>query len=104
MGLFIQKDTALSDSIKVSYHRIIEFSFNSLTGRCFVIVASYISEADEEAGKAPYSQASFELHTVNPLELITAQQVGVPLMGVVQSILENAILSEVAEFSGATIS
>lgn len=103
MGIHIAKDTALSDSIKANYHRIVEFTFNSITGRCVVVIASYITEADEEDGKAPYSHASYTLTTVNPLQQITVENVGVPLMGIVQSMLEAAIVAEIPEFSGATI-
>lgn len=103
MGIHIAKDTALSDSIKANYHRIVEFSFNSTTGKCVVAVASYITEADEEAGKSPYGHASYTLSTVNPLQLITQGNVGIPLMEIVQQMLESAIVAEIPEFSGATI-
>lgn len=103
MGLHKQLDTALSDSVKTTYHRVVELSFNSLTGRVLVTVFSYITEADEEAGKAPYSQSSYELSTVNPLEAIAAGDVGKPVMFKVQQMLEAAIVAEVPEFAGATI-
>lgn len=94
MGLHKQIDTALSDSIKTTYHRIVEFSFNALTGKATVIVFSYISEADEEAGKAPYQQHTFTLNTVVPSPELWAQ---------VQALLENAIVAETSEFADATI-
>lgn len=103
MGLFIDKDTTLSASIKCNYHRIVEFSFNSLTGRTLVTIYSYITKADAEAGKAPYSQASHELTTVNPLKLIEQAEVGTPLFLVVQSMLENSIVTDVPEYAEAVI-
>lgn len=103
MGLHKQLDTTLSDSVKASYHRIVEFSFNSLTGKSMVTVMSFISEADEEAGKSPYSQSSYSLSTVNPLKLIEQAEVGAPVMGIVQGMLEAAIVAEVPEFAEATI-
>jgi hypothetical protein len=103
MGLFIEKDTTLSDTIKTGYHRIGEFSFNSFTGRTLVTVFSFISESDADAGKAPYSQATYELSSVNPLQLIEQSQVGTPLMLIVQQMLETAIVADAPEFSGAII-
>lgn len=103
MGLHIAKDTTLSDSIKTNYHRIVEFSFNALTGRTIVVVQSYITEQDEEAGKAPYSQSAHELKTVNPMAVIEAAHAGIPVLGVIQNMLETAIVNEVEEFAGATI-
>lgn len=103
MGLFISKDTALSDSIKCYYHRIAEFSFNSFTGKTEVTIFSFITEADADAGKSPYSQASYTLTSVNPLKLITAGDVGVPVLGIVQAMLEAAIVHDVPEFESASI-
>ncbi len=103
MGLFLDKDTALSENIKCNYHRIVEFSYNSTTNTTIVAIASYISESDEEAGKAPYSSASYKLYSVNPLQLIQESQVGVPVFAIVQNMLEQAIVSDVPEFNGAVI-
>lgn len=103
MGLYKQKDTELSDSIKTNYHRIGEFSFNSFTGKTLVTVFSYITFEDAEAGKAPYTQNSYELISVNPLKIIAEAEVGSPIFLIIQQMLEAAILTDIAEFSGATL-
>lgn len=103
MGLFIDKNTTLSDSIKCNYHRIGEFSFNSFTGKTLVTVFSFISEADADAGKAAYTQNTYELHTINPMQLIKAGEVGVPVFAIVQDMLESAIVRDVPEFGSAVI-
>ncbi len=104
MGLHKALDTNLSDSVKASYHRIMGFYFDAKTGLTDVTVFSFISEQDEEAGKAPYSQSTYKLATVNPMELIVQSDVGLPVMAKIQAMLEPAIVAEVPEFSDAVIS
>ena len=96
MALFIDHDTTLSDSIKTTYHRIAEFSFNVFTGKVLVTVFSFITKADADSGKAPYSQANYQLTTIDPVQY--AQ-----LYPVLQSVLENGILADVPEFNGASL-
>lgn len=103
MGIFIDKNTEISSTIKCNYHRIVELSFNSMTGRTMVLLYSYISKVDAEEGKAQYTQYTYELKTVNPLEMIVEGDVGTPVMLKVQAMLEAAIVAEVPEFAGATI-
>lgn len=103
MGLYIEKDTTLSESIKTTYHRIGEFTFNSFTGKTLVTVFSFISFADAEAGKAPYSQQSYELISVDPFKIIQQEEVGTPLFLILQGMLEQALVTDIFEFSGATI-
>lgn len=103
MGLYIDIPTELSENIHTTYHRIGEFSFNSFTGAINVTVFSFISFEDAESGKSPYSQATYKLSTIDPATLIVSSNVGASLFAIVQTLLESAIVREIAQFSGATI-
>lgn len=103
MGLYKDLDVAFSDSVKANYHRIVNFAFDSEVVKSSVVVKSYVSKADADAGKDHVGVRSFTLSTVNPLELIAEADVGTPVMLKVQALLEAAIIAEVPEFAGAVI-
>ena len=93
MGLYKDLDVSFSDTVKAGYHRIVEFSFNSITGACLVQVQSYVSKADADAGKAPVLSRGLSLNVTPSVELYAD----------IQALLEAAILAQSSEFEGATI-
>lgn len=103
MGLYKDLAVDFSDVVKASYHRIVSFSFDSVSFTTIVVVSSYISQADAEAGKNSVGTRNASLATVNPLELIAEGDVGTPVMVKIQSMLEAALVAESSDFAGATI-
>ena len=103
MGLYVDLSVDFSDVVKANYHRVVSFSFDSVSFKTSVVVNSYIALADADAGKSSVGTRNFSLATVNPLELIAEGDVGTPVMAKIQSMLEAAIVAEVSDFAGAVI-
>lgn len=103
MGLYVDLAVDFSDVVKANYHRIVSFSFDSVSYKTSIVVNSYISQADADAGKSSVGVRGYSLATVNPLELIEAGDVGTPVLLKVQSMLEAAVKAESSDFAGAII-
>lgn len=103
MPLIKSFDTEISNSIKTTFHVTVEFSFNAITRTTLVNTMSYISAEDALAGKAPYLQRSYLLNTVDPSTVIADTDLGITLEQKLVKLIEEAIVREVEEFSGAQI-
>lgn len=54
MAFLIEKDSAISESVKLNYHRVMSVEFHS-KNVIFFKMGGFISQADSDAGKQPIS-------------------------------------------------
>ncbi len=103
MPILKSRDTNISDSVKVTFHVIGEYTHNVFTNVTTVQVFGFVSAEDALAGKAPFYNESFRLTSVNADLAIEESSLGQTIKSLIQSQIEQAIVREVSLFKDAQI-